>query len=511
MKRITALLTALALLMGVIALAEDAVNYKSDFSAGTDGWYARSAGGASVSVTEEKTLAITGRSENWHSMGRDFALTAGERYKVRVLVRQTEVQATRLILSVAHSRGGQETYENITSAAVPRDRWTELSAMYLAGDYDRFVLYVETGDAPSLSYEIKDFSVEWRKTETWPAGESGSALPSLKDAYAPYFRLGTSVTRNEAMSATRMHFCREQFNILTPGNELKPDSVLDVAASRKLAAEDDTAVAVHFTAATPMLNFAKANGIPVHGHTLVWHSQTPEAFFHVGYDTSKPYVTREVMLARLEHYISAVMSWTEEHYPGVIVSWDVVNEAVDDGKTTLRTSSRWLAIVGGDYVLKAFELARKYAPEGVLLYYNDYNTAYEPKQTGIVNLLKQLQAAGVVDGYGFQMHHDIRQPSFSAISASFKRIAALGLRLRISELDVTVPASTAANFEAQAKLYGLVMRLALSYADQVEAVQVWGITDDLSWRATQYPLLFNGNMTPKPAFYAVLEAAEQAK
>ena len=112
---------------------------------------------------------------------------------------------------------------------------------------------------------------------------------------------------------------------------------------------------------------------------LVWHSQTPEAFFHEGYDTTKPLVSREVMLGRLENYIRAVLTETEEKYPGVIVSWDVVNEAIDDGTNWLRAGSNWVKVIGEDFVSKAFEFARKYAAEGVLLYYNDYNTAYPGK------------------------------------------------------------------------------------------------------------------------------------
>lgn len=503
MKLILTLLAVLALTLNGLALAEaPAVGYASDFSKDTDGWYARSAGGAEVSVTPEGALAVTGRSADWNSMGRDFPLAEGESYELRALVRQNEVAEARMVLSVAHSRFGLESYENIAFASARKGEWTELTGSYVAGTFDRFVLYIETLGAATLSYEIKDFTLEG-KTLSF-----GDGIPSLKEAYAPYFPFGTAVTYMETVQPVRMQFYQEQFAILTPGNELKPDSVLDVDKSKKLAEEDDTAVAVHFNAVKPLLDFAQANGIPVHGHTLLWHQQTPEAFFHVGYNTFKPLVTREVMLSRLEHYIAEIMAWTEENYPGVIVSWDVVNEAIEDGKTTLRVSN-WTKVVGDDYVLRAFELARKYAPEGVKLYYNDYNTAYEPKQTGIVNLLTALQAEGTVDGYGFQMHHDIRQPGYASIEKAFKRIAAMGLRLRISELDVTVPDTLDTSFEAQAKLYGQIMKLAVSYADQVEAVQVWGVTDDLSWRARQYPLLFNGDATPKPAFYAVLEAAAQ--
>ena len=117
-------------------------------------------------------------------------------------------------------------------------------------------------------------------------------------------------------------------------------------------------------------------------------------------------------------------------------------------------------------------------------------------------------ADGTVDGYGFQMHHDLSFPSVQLIGNSVRRIAALGLRLRVSELDITIDKYTDANLNAQAVKYGEIMKLLLPFSDQLEAVQVWGITDTKSWRASQYPLLFTGSLAPKPAFWAVLEAAE---
>ena len=501
--RILGIVLACLLLLAAPALSEEEADYVSDFSYWADGWYARSNGGASVFLTDHgAALGIEGRTADWHSMGREFTLAEGESYQLSVLVRQDEADEARFVLSVAHSHQGQESYENIAVATAKRGEWTEISGTYLAGQYERFVLYVETQGAATLSYAIKDFVLRG-KTQAFGAED----LPSLAEAYKAYFPFGTAVTYMEAVNRPRMDFYASQFNILTPGNELKPDSVLNVAVSRMLAAEDETAVAVHLTAAKPILDYAQEKGIPVHGHVLVWHSQTPKAFFHEGYDPRRPMVGREVMLGRLEHYIEAVFKATGEQYPGLIVSWDVVNEAVEDGKTSLR-DSLWKTVIGDDYVERAFEFARKHAPKGVKLYYNDYNTAYEPKQTGIANLLNKLQEAGNVDGYGFQMHHDIRQPGYRAIEKAFKRIAALGLCLRISELDVTVPDPSEASFAAQAKLYGQVMKLALSYADQVDAVQVWGVMDDLSWRAKSFPLLFDAWAKPKPAFYAVLEAVQ---
>ena len=248
---------------------------------------------------------------------------------------------------------------------------------------------------------------------------------------------------------------------------------------------------------------------------LVWHSQTPEEFFHEGYDLSKPLVSRDVMLGRLENYIREVLTQTEELYPGVIVSWDVVNEAIDDGTAWLRKTSPWYKTIGEDFVARAFEYARKYAADGVLLYYNDYSTPYEPKLSGIVKLLTQLVEEGNIDGYGFQMHYsngsngNLTEPSIGRIEIALEKISALGLKLRVSELDIGA-AWNEESLMQQKEAYKAIMKLMLQYADQTEAVQVWGLKDDMSWRMNQgvYVLLFDKNLNPKPAFYGVIEAAE---
>ena len=338
----------------------------------------------------------------------------------------------------------------------------------------------------------------------YTAANAADPLPSLKEIYADRFDFGTALPGNASQNMMIANLVCRQFSILTPENELKPSSVLDVPASKKLAQEDDTAVAVRFDAARNTLEFAQKNGIKVHGHTLVWHSQTPEAFFHVGYDSAKPFVTREVMLARLENYIRSVMAYLDENYPGLVVSWDVVNEAIDDGTGALRQSN-WTAVVGEDFAARAFELARRYAPEGTLLYYNDYNTANLFKRTGIEKLLRSLIAEGNIDGYGFQMHLSVSSPTMDQLLTCVTRIAGLGLRLRVSELDIGVNGNTEADFAKQAEKYARVMKLFSKFADQIEAVQVWGLTDAMSWRAKEYPLLFDAAYHPKPAFYAVAD------
>ncbi len=511
-KRLLAGLVALCLSGGLATAAADEAKtvYASDFSSGTDGWYGR---GAQSFSTAEGTLKTVGRQSDWNSPGRDFPLVEGGEYAFSVQVKQDTLESAAFMVSVAHTADGAESYENLAFGQAPKGEWTVLQGNYTAGAFSRFVLYVETTGAPELEYEIRDFIVtapngvpEAKATEPPMVIEAVDALPSLKEIYADRFDFGTAAPRQVFSNPVWTGLILQQFNILTPENELKPDAVLDLAASKKLLADtgDEAAVAVHFDAAKPLLDFAKANGLKVHGHVLVWHSQTPEAFFHEGYDPKSPLVSREVMLKRMEGYIQAVMTWLDSHDPGVVVSWDVLNEAIDDGAGKLRKSN-WLTVIGEDYPNYAYAYARKYAPEGTLLYYNDYNTAIAAKQKGILALLNSLIPDGNIDGYGFQMHHSASFPSIAQLRTAVQAIAETGLRLRVSELDVTVDSNSEASFKKQAVYYANVMKLLLAYSDQVEAVQVWGLTDRMSWRGTQYPLLFDGNGNPKPAFWAVAD------
>ena len=248
----------------------------------------------------------------------------------------------------------------------------------------------------------------------------------------------------------------------------------------------------------------------VHGHTLVWHSQTPKQFFHEGYNSTSPLVTREVMLARMENYIKQVLTWTEEHYPGVIVSWDVVNEAAADSGRKLR-DSLWTQVVGEDFINRAFEYARKYAAPHVKLYYNDYNSEMTMKALVTRDIVDSLIADGTIDGYGFQSHYTVGSTNLFYVEIAMKEMAkrvlndGTPIRLRVSELDVGIPSNTESNWQTQARYYNQLLELYVQYADQMEAVHTWGTVDNLSWRKENYPLLFDAQTQPKPAFYAIVD------
>ena len=481
------------------------IDYKSDFSEGTDGWYARSTGTASISVTEEQGLLITGRTDTWNSPGRDFDLVPGKTYNLSVLVKQDQLDSTNFLLSIAHTRNGTESYENLGSGAAKKGEWTLIQCTYVAGMYDKNVLYVEGGQ-PDTEFQIKDFTCT---EQTMKYGKAG--IPSLKEVYAEYFDFGTAVVANEVLDAERMDFYKSQFSIFTYGNEMKPDAIINVAACKNAVRKtgDETVVEVRFDRCKPLLEWAQANGVKVHGHTLVWHSQTPEQFFHEGYNSTSPLVSREVMLGRLENYIRQVLEWTEENYPGVIVSWDVVNEAAADSGRKLRESN-WTKTIGEDFINRAFEYARKYAAPGVKLYYNDYNSEMTMKNLVIRDILTSLIADGTVDGYGFQSHYSTSSSLFY-IGVAWDTIAKMTLNdgtpisLRVSELDVGIPANTEGNQQTQARFYEDLFEIYLKHADQIDAVHTWGTTDDLSWRRENYPLLFDGQSQPKPAFEAITD------
>ena len=129
----------------------------------------------------------------------------------------------------------------------------------------------------------------------------------------------------------------------------------------------------NFRAGDTLVEFAQKYGMKVHGHTFLWHSQTPNWVFQNPND-GRP--MREVVLARLENHIRALMT----HWKGKIQSWDVCNECFeDDGRP--RGFSPWRQNIGDDYMEQAFRIADKVAKElgeeKVLLVYNDFNM-YKP-------------------------------------------------------------------------------------------------------------------------------------
>jgi len=163
--------------------------------------------------------------------------------------------------------------------------------------------------------------------------------------------------------------------------------------------------------------------------------------------------------------------------------------------------------VGRDFIVKSFEYARKYAPKGCKLFYNDYNEYEDRKCDFIIEILTELKAKGLVDGMGMQSHWVMDYPSMSMFEKSIRRYAELGLEIQLTELDIKNPDNTQYALERQAARYKQLVSKLIDLKKEgmnITALVFWGVTDATSWLGG-YPLLFDAQYKAKPAFYAIVE------
>lgn len=282
-----------------------------------------------------------------------------------------------------------------------------------------------------------------------------------------------------------------------------------------------------------LVEFASANDMHVLGHTLVWHSQIPPSVF-TGTDGNP--LSRAALLGRMVDHITTLVG----RYRGRVHTWDVVNEGIDEGSGWRR--SPWLDIIGDDYMEQAFRLAHGSDPDATLLY-NDYNMHNPDKRAFLLNVIRDYLDRDVpIHGVGLQGHVGLDYPDLEEWEASIAAYADLGLEVHISELDVDVlpspyqmSAEISNRFEyseendpwpdglsdeiqqALADRYEQLFRILLRYRDSVKRVTFWGLHDGISWKnnfpirgRTNYPLLFDRNLEPKPAYFRLLGLAESA-
>lgn len=280
-----------------------------------------------------------------------------------------------------------------------------------------------------------------------------------------------------------------------------------------------------FGQADTLINWAKANGLTVHGHTFIWHSdyQVPDWMRNYSGDFQ----------AMLNSHVTTIA----DHFKDDVVSWDVVNEVIDtNGVDGCWRNSVFYQRAGKAFVANAFRAARA-ADVDAELYYNDYDTegGSADKHQCLLNLVDELVADNVpIDGVAFQMHVQIDWPSADAIGAAFKNIADRGLKVKITELDVPLnnpyastpfPQYTTLTPELEARQKARYKSIVKAYFDNVPAdlrggVTIWGFWDGDSWliprnnNTTDWPLLFKGPADGpyeiKPAYYGVLEAVTEA-
>ncbi len=253
------------------------------------------------------------------------------------------------------------------------------------------------------------------------------------------------------------------------------------------------------------LAFAQAHGMQMRGHALVWPHEpvTLPAWL------TKGKFSNARLKTILHNYVTTLVS----HYRGKIDVWDVLNEAINPNGTLINCI--WLQAFGPVYIDWIFEWAHQADPKA-LLFYNDYqNENMGTKSNAIYTLVKGMLARGVpISGVGFEMHVDANtMPNLQAMQENMARLAALGLQVNITEMDVRTwdaSGTPAQKATTQALIYHNVLAVCLM-AKNCKRFILWGFTDRYTWILSltghvDVPLIFNTSYQPKPAYYALINA-----
>ena len=341
-------------------------------------------------------------------------------------------------------------------------------------------------------------------------------------AYRKAFRIGVAVSNQtlDQQIQAQLELIAREFDSVTGENAMKwgvirPDGVN-----------------WQWQRADRLVAFANQHDMDVLGHTLVWHSQVPNSIFA---DADNQPLTREALLAKMHEHIATLVG----RYRGRVWAWDVVNEAIDEGNGWRH--SRWHDLIGDDFMEQAFRFAHAADPRAKLLY-NDYNMHEPAKRAFLAGVLKDYLARGVpISGVGLQSHVGLNYPDLGEWEKSIATYAGMGLKVHITELDVDVlpsPADTGADVanraryaresdpwpdglpdDMQRKLadrYEQIFRILLRHRKNVARVTFWGLHDGISWKnnypipgRTNYPLLFDRQMQPKPAYARLMQLARR--
>lgn len=350
------------------------------------------------------------------------------------------------------------------------------------------------------------------------ANEKVAAQPSLKHAYKNSFLIGAALNAGQIneKDAVADAVIKSQFSTITPENIMKCEIIHPQWDK------------YDFTLADKIVAYGQKNNIAVVGHTLIWHSQLSSFVKNIQ--------SKDSLQTFFTNHITTIAA----RYDGKLKGWDVVNEALEEDGSLRK--SVFLNKLGDNYIVEAFRLAQKAAPN-TELYYNDYNIEQPKKRAGAVALIKKIQAAGVrIDGVGIQGHWRSYKVPMKDIEDAINEFASLGIKVMFTELDLGVlpnpwdgdaaDVNMKAEYNAkmnpyasglpdsvatmQAKSYGDLFKLFLKHTNKISRVTFWGVNDGQSWLndwpingRTNYPLLFDRNFKPKPAFTAVMEAAKK--
>ena len=502
----------------VVTTPFEGVSMEFDFEDGLQGWAPRGDAGGDpvVDVTDaeahggEQAAIVTERDSQGDGIKYDFTevFEVGQTYDVTAWVKMADGgDADSIWLSAHTATDGTDAFGTVGQFDnIRADGWTEVTASYTVPNAELVELYFETSynDGGNGDFLVDDITVASRVANWDPS------LTPLKETVD--FPIGVAIDSRETVGAPA-ELLLHHFNQVTHENFMKVEAWYDAEHNFRMNPEAST-----------VLDFAQANDLRVYGHTLVWHSQTPDWFFQ---DENGEFLTEadyDEMDERLRTHIFNVAEAIASEYgefgseTNPVVAFDVVNEVISDQATPdgLRTS-HWHDIMGADFISQAFIYADEafnetYAVDDavearpVTLFINDYNTEQAPKGARLHTLVSDLLDAEVpVDGVGHQFHVALSMP-VENLQAALERFEDLEVIQAVTELDVTVgtPVTTPAIIE-QGYYLRDAFRVFRAFAEDLYSVTIWGLTDGRSWRSEQAPLLFDDSLAAKPAYFGAID------
>jgi endo-1,4-beta-xylanase len=488
-----------------------------DFEDGAQGWLPR--GEAFASVTSDvayagsQSLLVSDRTADWHGATIDVKnlMEPDKTYDISGYVRLSNGEPdSRVILTMQRTPTNQATvYEWIAPSAqdgVTDSEWVYLQGQYtFSGEVSELMLYVESPDEELVDFYIDEITIV--DLAALPDPPIQTDIPSVYETLSPYFLVGAAIEPDQLDSERHAELLAYHFNSLTAENVMKPGSIQPVEGE------------LRWTGPDRLVQFARDNGMAVHGHTLQWHKQAAEWMFEdeEGNPLDTTPENKELVLTRLEEHIREVAG----RYQDDINVWDVVNEVIDTTKANCMRRTPWYELTGTDYIVTAFETAREVAPDATLIL-NDYGSTDPNKRACIISVVQEMQEQGVpIDGIGMQMHINVYLPTIEAIEETIEMYAELG-EVHITELDMSLYDNDRDSYETvpdeillrQGYRYEELFEVLKEHAEDIGSVTFWGMADDHTWLKTfpttrlNLPLLFDERLQAKYAYWGVVDPAQ---
>jgi len=308
---------------------------------------------------------------------------------------------------------------------------------------------------------------------TTASPSTGTSLNSKFQSHGKKF-WGAAMDPGTLSIAASTTILKREFGGVSPENSMKWD------------ATESTRGKFTFSTADQLVSFAQQNNMFVRGHTLLWHNQLPNWVSSIG--------DRTTLTSVIQTHASTVAG----HFKGKIYAWDVVNEMFNDDSTGSVRTSVFSKLMGTDFVAVAFQAAKSADPAAIR-YINDYNLEYSAaKRNSLIALVNKVNAAnpGLIQGIGTQSH--LSAGGGSSVKAALTAMAAAGVDVAITELDIR---------GASSNDYVTVVKACLSEPKCV-SITTWGLSDKNSWiqGVSGGVLLWDDQYKPKAAYSAVMAA-----